>query len=138
MNVAKPPEPWHMQPSELDGWRSWVNAGRPDLQFNRPIISVTPRPQPPQPPIPPTQPVTKEITVEFTSRVLTQGSTGSDVKFYQRLLNDLAGQGLILDGYYGPTTTQAVRNWQSFFGLEADGILGGKTQRSIIEVALQA
>jgi hypothetical protein len=34
------PEPWHMQPSNIRGWQSWVNAGRQD-----PIV-VLPVPQP--------------------------------------------------------------------------------------------
>lgn len=135
-------EPWHAQPIELDGWDRWVGGGRQDLRAFRPIDSTPPIVAPPvQPPVPPTQPPAKEITVDITSRNLVEGAVGNDVKFFQRLLNDIAGQGLTLDGHYGPAMTQAVRNWQMFFGatlgLTVDGQLGPKTQKSIIEIALQ-
>lgn len=81
--------------------------------------------------------------MQFNSRDLAEGAVGPDVKFYQRQLNEIAGQGLLLDGHYGAKTTQAVKNWQSFFKttsdgqvLVADGQLGAKTQQSIIEVSL--
>ncbi|MGW8178934.1 MAG: peptidoglycan-binding domain-containing protein [bacterium] len=134
MNVSG--EPWHMQPVELDGWAAWANAGRPDLRYDYPIAISSPRPQPPQPPVPSDPLPTKEITVEFTSRYLKEGAVGPDVKFFQRQMNELAGQGLILDGHYGAKTAGAVRNWQGFFGLTVDGECGPKTQRSIVEVSL--
>lgn len=142
---AKGAESWHIQPSELDGYGNWISRGRFDIQYNYPILVDTPRPTPPQPPVPPTQPATKEIVVEFKSRNLSEGAIGTDVKFFQRQLNEIAGQGLLLDGYYGPKMTEAVKNWQNFFKVDADGVpfvvdgvLGAKTQRSIIEVSLQA
>ena len=140
MNVGTPGQPgsesWHAQPFELDGWKSWANAGKPDLRYNYPIVISDPRVTPAQPPVPSTQPVTKEIGVQITSRDLVLGSVGSDVKYFQRLMNDFAGQGLLLDGHYGAKTQQAVRNWQNFFGLVPDGLLGAKTQKSMIEIAL--
>lgn len=140
MNVGVPgqagSESWHGQPVELDGWQAWVNAGRPDIRTNYPIVISAPRPQPPQPPVPPTTVPSKEIKVEFNSRVLREGMSGPDVKFFQRRMNDIAGQGLILDGYFGAKTTTAVKNWQRQFGLTQDGILGAATQKSIIEVGL--
>lgn len=149
MNVGKPnekgSESWHGQMVPLDGFGSWVAQGKYDLDYNYPILLRAPRPQPPQPPLPPTQPVTKEILVQFTSRNLVEGSFGPDVKFYQERLNDVAGQGLFLDGIFGPEMTKAVKNFQFFFKkladgtpLDVDGKLGRLTQRGIIEVSLKA
>ena len=129
-------EPWHIQPVEIDGWGSWVYNGRPEIRANYPIVVNAPRPQPQQPPVPPTQPTTMEIKVEFNSRYLKLGSVGNDVKFFQRQLNEIAGQGLLLDGYYGPKMVESVMNWQRFFNLTVDGELGSKTQQSIIEISL--
>ena len=141
MNVGGPgvkgSEPWHAQPIELDGWQSWFDSGQNDIKKDYPIKILSPRPQPPQPPIPPTQPDTKDFSMIVNSRALTLGSTGSDVKFYQNLLNDIAGQGLLIDGYFGPMTKRAIENWQKFFGLKVDGELGPITQKSIIEIALK-
>lgn len=78
----------------------------------------------------------KGITVQFSSRELVQGSTGNDVRHWQTRLNVVGSQGLTIDGQYGPRTATAVRNWQVFFGLHADGQLGPITQRSIVEIGL--
>lgn len=135
MNIDQ--EPWHAQPVELDGWGAWDRAGKPDLQYNYPIAGSNPTPIPdpvPDPSPPPPNP--GAITVQFTSRNLAQGSVGTDVKFFQKLLNE-HGQPLTPDGQYGAMTAQAVRNWQSYFGLTVDGALGPQTQRHIIEMCLQ-
>lgn len=134
MNIGN--EPWHAQPIELDGWDRWVSSGRPDLRYNRQITIIEPF-VPPPPVDPPVQPPSQGIVMQITSRTLVEGSVGNDVKFFQRLLNDISGQGLTLDGNYGPATTQAVKNWQGFFSLSVDGKLGPNTQKSIIEIALQ-
>jgi len=148
MNVGKPgekgAESWHGQPVPLDGWKSWVNAGRPDLQYGYPIRVRQARPQPPQPPTPPTQPKTKEILVEVNSRNLVVGNTGPDVKFFQKALNDIAMQGLLLDGHYFTETERAVANFQRFFKKTSDGKvmiedgkLGAITQQGIFEILLK-
>jgi len=148
-NVGKPgedgSESWHNQPTELDGYRTWVMAGRPGLKPNYNIVLGAPRPTPPQPPTIPNPIQTEKIMAQFTTRTLKEGCTGSDVAFIQNLLNDVAAQGLLVDRYYGPKTTAAVRNFQSFFKktsdgkpLTPDGIAGALTQQAMIEVALQA
>ncbi len=67
---------------------------------------------------------------------LRQGSTGRPVRelqYYLYLLSvyyTLLPQ-LVVDGVYGPSTTQAVSQWQSMFGLTVDGICGPATWASI-------
>lgn len=136
-------ESWHMQPVEIDGYVRWVFAKKPDLQPNYPIRLGSPRPQPPQPPTNPNPIETKAIMAQFATRTLKEGCVGPDVKWLQKVLNDVAGQGLLLDGDFGPRTTQAVKNWQSFFKetsdgkpLVADGIAGALTQQSMVEVSM--
>lgn len=149
MNVGIPgqlgSESWHGQPIELDGYVAWSNAGKQDLQYGYPIMIGVPRPPVPQPPVPSDPVITPGGYVQFASRDLVEGSVGPDVRFYQRQMNELAGQGLLLDGHYGAKTTQAVKNWQNFFKktsdgqvLVVDGVLGARTQQSIIEVSLAA
>lgn len=139
MNVGYPggddSEPWHGQPLELDGWQTWVNNGRRDIQYDYPIQIIGEVPDPNQP--------SGDVMAQFVTRAMSEGMEGSDVKFYQTQMNNIAGQGLTLDGKFGAKTTQAVKNWQTFFKttsdgktLDVDGRLGPLTQQSIIEISL--
>jgi peptidoglycan hydrolase-like protein with peptidoglycan-binding domain len=49
------------------------------------------------------------------------------VSCVQHGLNVVGGAGLVEDGVYGARTTQAVRNFQTFFRLGVDGIVGRQT-----------
>lgn len=67
----------------------------------------------------------------FGSRILKLGTTGDDVKVLQSLLNDLpesiTGPDVTVDGVFGATTQTAVKKFQTYFGLSADGIVGKDT-----------
>jgi peptidoglycan hydrolase-like protein with peptidoglycan-binding domain/GH24 family phage-related lysozyme (muramidase) len=56
--------------------------------------------------------------------------TGEDVRQLQHTLQ-LAGLSLAVDGVFGPGTRQAVMQFQSWFGLTSDGIVGPKTQEQL-------
>lgn len=58
---------------------------------------------------------------------LKRGSKGPAVLELQRKLNTGFGQGLVLDGDFGPATENAVKNAQRWGKLEVDGIAGPKT-----------
>ena len=57
---------------------------------------------------------------------LKRGSTGSEVRELQTLLNN-NGAKLSVDGKFGPKTQAAVQNYQKSNGLTVDGIVGDNT-----------
>lgn len=67
------------------------------------------------------------------SRALQQGATGADVTQLQIRVAGWAGYdtGFSIDGSYGPATATAVRNFQSAYGLSADGVAGSQTFNQI-------
>lgn len=72
-----------------------------------------------------TKPVGTSISVTGRSMVY-YGSTGSDVKALQQLLNIL-GYGLATDGIFGSGTNSAVRSFQAKQKLVVDGYVGSAT-----------
>lgn len=70
------------------------------------------------------------------SRTLSSGTTGSDVSALQIRVAGWAGYGvnMAIDGSYGAQTTTAVRNFQSAYGLPADGVAGPQTYSKIYEL----
>ena len=69
--------------------------------------------------------------------VLKEGDTGRDVELIQRKLNRISANypGIPkiypADGFYGPSTTDAVRKFQEVFGLDQDGLVGRSTWNQI-------
>jgi len=93
----------------------------------------------PPKPIPPVIPPQTEIP-PFPGVSLSIGSTGPNVRLVQEAINKLAEvtPGLwkiAADGIFGNGTRAAVVNFQSMFGLTADGIVGPNTWRRLMEEA---
>lgn len=61
---------------------------------------------------------------------LKNGTRSDEVRDVQNRLNS-AGYNVTVDGYYGPQTEKAVRDYQSKNGLTVDGIVGDKTYGSL-------
>jgi len=61
-------------------------------------------------------------------RLTSPQMQGTDVKILQSLLNmfpdNIVLGNLVVDGIFGPITRNAVRNFQKYFGLVTDGIVG--------------
>ena len=58
--------------------------------------------------------------ITLGSRLLKNGSTGTDVKILQELLNQV-GASLTVDGIFGPDTRDAVLAFQGYAGLPRTG-----------------
>lgn len=64
---------------------------------------------------------------------LKNGSKGAVVKEMQKGLDDIYGYTLEADGDFGSKTAAAVKKFQKDKGLTADGIVGAKTWKALIE-----
>jgi peptidoglycan hydrolase-like protein with peptidoglycan-binding domain len=62
-----------------------------------------------------------------TKPTIKRGSTAASVKYLQDTINRKAGGGITVDGKFGPTTENRVKDVQRYFKLTADGIVGPKT-----------
>ena len=72
----------------------------------------------------------KDQAVEQLTSTLKAGSSGSQVKVLQNLLNG-NGANLEVDGVYGPKTEAAVKDYQTKNGLTVDGMVGPETSGSL-------
>ena len=75
--------------------------------------------------------------------VVAAGSTGDAVRGVQeefrfRDLSGVAGQGLAVDGVFGPKTRTAVRGFQQALRIAADGIAGPLTWRALVSGMLSS
>lgn len=73
----------------------------------------------------------------FSVKTIKNGSTGNDVKLLQRLLKSNGfkgsdGKNLTIDGDCGVNTVFAIKAYQKKKGLNADGIAGPATWKSIL------
>lgn len=118
-------EPWHIQPIEIPTSRRYATTLPPLRTWTLPDIAD---------PTPPTTvpPGGTEITVTFQSRVMSKGMSGNDVKFFQEIIQKISDHTLVVDGQFGSKTETAVRNWQAWFGLTVDGVLGAQTQGHMV------
>jgi Putative peptidoglycan binding domain len=94
-------------------------------------IPTTTQPASTTPPVTTTAP--KVSAVPTTT--LKPGATGAQVRALQRALKSLGYSPGTIDGVYGPSTQQAVKNFQQANGLTVDGILGPKTLDALVRRA---
>jgi len=59
------------------------------------------------------------------------GDRGDEILAIQQQLNAM-GRNIVADGDYGTQTTEAVRNFQTSQGLDADGIVGAMTYQALM------
>lgn len=67
-----------------------------------------------------------------TMPTLRRGSTGDDVVYVQRLLNDINKANLTVDGIFGDRTEAAVKYFQETNKLAVDGIVGPNTWKVLL------
>ncbi|KAB8335591.1 peptidoglycan-binding protein [Scytonema tolypothrichoides VB-61278] len=77
-----------------------------------------------------------------TQPLLQKGSQGPEVRYLQDLLNQAERKKnfgspppVRVDGVFGANTETAVKNFQKYYGLTIDGVVGSKTWAKLIELA---
>jgi murein DD-endopeptidase MepM/ murein hydrolase activator NlpD len=74
---------------------------------------------------------------ELGSRLLQVGSRGDDVVQLQRAMRVL-GYGVQADGIFGPKTARSVRRYERRRGMKVDGKVGARQARQILRAAARA
>lgn len=69
----------------------------------------------------------------FSNAMLKRGSEGNDVRELQGRLNFLGYYDGKIDGVFGSGTQNAVKSFQSKFGMKSDGIVGAKTKQTLVD-----
>ena len=67
----------------------------------------------------------------YPTRNISRGSTGLQVKAFQKCMNKLINAKLSVDGVYGKASIKACKKYQKKKKLTCDGICGPKTRESI-------
>lgn len=99
-------------------------------------LNQSPAPSPTPTPIPTPTPGTKWVKEAGTS--LEFGEYGPRTKAWQTDINAIAGAGLSTDGYFGQGTKDKTQNFQAFFGLGVDGVVGPQTRGTMDAVKAAA
>ena len=71
------------------------------------------------------------VELPTLTRMLQRGDQGDDVKALQRLLNQLGFNSGPDDGDFGPVTERAVKAYQRWAGIAADGVVGPQTWEAL-------
>lgn len=65
---------------------------------------------------------------------LSQGSTGSQVKAMQAMLRVKGGNpNLVVDGDFGPQTDHWLRDFQAYYQLGVDGVVGPISWQALVD-----
>lgn len=68
--------------------------------------------------------------------IIRQGASGDMVKYLQGVILRKSGGNITVDGSFGPQTVKRVKDVQTFFKLQADGVVGPQTWSIIDYLAL--
>lgn len=136
-------EPWHIQCKEMDGYTSWVNAGRKDPQSNYPLpgggggssggggdLGGAPDLKNGDYglyPFSTVKPTIKKGSVDPTN--------GEHVLYLQSVLKHECKVAIDMDGRFGSDTEKRVKEMQGWNGLTKDGICGSKTWAAVDKYA---
>lgn len=113
-------EPWHMQPVEVDGYDSWLRAGRPAPEKGYPLpVAKTPENAGKTP--------GGSYMVDASRSTVRENDQGKMVARAQSACQLITGAPATVDGQFGGQTKTAVENFQRFFKLDPDGVVGPKT-----------
>jgi peptidoglycan hydrolase-like protein with peptidoglycan-binding domain len=142
-------ETWHVHASEMDGFNSWVNAGRKNPVPGRPIPGLDAEIPAPAPPANPDWPEVDFEAGEYGLYPLNKNKATIFLNDNHPNPNELTEycQAVLtnqchiraggIDGYFGEQTQAAVVQMQGWNGLKQDGIVGPKSWACIDAYAVK-